>query len=587
MAEPIGVLVADDEPRQRRGLAALIRSLRPGYRVYEAKNGKEALKLVRESAPEIVFTDIQMPLASGLEFLEAVGRLQQVQPKVVLVSVYSEFSYAQQALRLGAKDYLLKPVRPEQLSDVLEKLEKQLHREQARSAGGRRTHPAGWPEPAGGAAGLSGPEPDAGARDAAASVQQRREAEPESLASRLYGEHLLYKWMTAGDLTGCERAEWERRFRMAGRGCVLVLETAEPAGAASDSAGGKPAHPAEWRGMLRQTALRALAAHADAAAAAPEHEPRRLYIAAAWKDGCRSDEAIGKLREAVQRLARLYGRTVGAGIGRETPQLEREAHASCRSALEALDRLFYAPPGTWLAADAAGAAERREERAPLDAVRDADALELAAAACDEPRAAELLTASLERIAASGTPPMRAKLAAAQLLLGCMKRTESALDEADSRELSERIERQIMACPSWAEVKAAAELLLRDLIGRLKVSRQSRSELIMRKCREYIDAHLHESLGLESVAQRFYYNPSYFSILFKQHAGMPFSEYLVQTRMRKARELLLQTNFRVADIARRVGYRDTKYFNKVFRKMFLCSPDEFRRMFALRMEAGDG
>ena len=141
MAEPIGVLVADDEPRQRRGLAALIRSLRPGYRVYEAKNGKEALKLVRESAPEIVFTDIQMPLASGLEFLEAVGRLQQAQPKVVLVSVYSEFSYAQQALRLGAKDYLLKPVRPEQLSDVLEKLEKQLHREQARSAGGRRTHP--------------------------------------------------------------------------------------------------------------------------------------------------------------------------------------------------------------------------------------------------------------------------------------------------------------------------------------------------------------------------------------------------------------------------------------------------------------
>jgi len=132
MAEPIGVLVADDEPRQRRGLAALVRSLRPQYRVYEAKNGREALKLVREAAPDIVFTDIQMPLASGLEFLEAVSRSQSAKPKVVLVSVYSEFRYAQQALWLGAKDYLLKPVRPEHLSEVLEQLERQIGREKER-----------------------------------------------------------------------------------------------------------------------------------------------------------------------------------------------------------------------------------------------------------------------------------------------------------------------------------------------------------------------------------------------------------------------------------------------------------------------
>jgi len=584
MAEPIGVLVADDEPRQRRGLAALIRSLRPGYRVYEAKNGKEALRLVRESAPEIVFTDIQMPLASGLEFLEAVSRLRQAQPKVVLVSVYSEFSYAQQALRLGAKDYLLKPVRPEQLSDVLEKLEKQLCRERdARDQA--MTQDAAFPESVGGTGAASRPESEAGLPGHAAAAA-RPTAGPEALASRLYGEHLLFRWMTAGDLTDDERAEWDRRFRLAGRGCVLILETADPAGAETDPSGGGTFRSAEWRGMLRQTALRALAPYADAAAAAPDYEPGRLYLAAAWKAGCRPEEALGRLRDAVKRLARLYGCTVGAGIGRETLHLEREAHESCRGALAALDRLFYAQPGTWLDAVGPGDAQRREDAAPLSAVRDADTLELAAAACDEPLAMKLLEAALWKIAAASPPPLRAKLAAAQLLLGCMKRTESALDAADSRELSERIDQQIMASRSWAEVKAAAEQLLRDLISQLKAARQSRSELIMRKCREYIDTHLHENLGLESVAQRFYYNPSYFSILFKQHAGMPFSEYLVQARMRKARELLLGTKLRVADIACRVGYKDTKYFNRVFRRMFLCSPDEFRRMFAMRRDAGD-
>ncbi|OUM94122.1 MAG: hypothetical protein A9Z00_00370 [Thermobacillus sp. ZCTH02-B1] len=578
LAEPIGVLVADDEPRQRRGLAALIRSLRPAYRVYEARNGKEALKLVRESAPEFVFTDIQMPLASGLEFLEAVGRLPQGRPKVVLVSVYSEFSYAQQALRLGAKDYLLKPVRPEQLADVLEKLEEQLVRERERSPAEQK-----WRVP-GTAAGREAVQ--GSAEDARHEADHaRRPAAPDTVASRLYAEHLLHKWMASGELTAGEREEWESRFGLAGPGRVILLETSGPGGGTPEPSDGGFVREEEWRGMLRQTALRALASYADAAASAPDHEPGRLYIAAAWKTGCSPAEALGRLRDAVQRLARVYGRTVGAAIGREVPRIERDAHESYRNAIEALDRLFYARPGTWLDAGVPGDAKQHADVGPLPSARDIDALEEAAASCDEAKAAGLLAEALDRIARSGPPPMRAKLAAMQLLLGCMQRTEFVLDEADSRELSERIERQILASPSWADVKAAAERLLCDLICRLKVSRQSRIELIMRKCREYIDAHLHENLGLEAVAQRFYYNPSYFSILFKQHAGMPFSEYLAQARMRKARELLLNTNLRVAEIACRVGYKDTKYFNKVFRKMFLCSPDEFRRMFAARHEAG--
>ncbi len=102
---------------------------------------------------------------------------------------------------------------------------------------------------------------------------------------------------------------------------------------------------------------------------------------------------------------------------------------------------------------------------------------------------------------------------------------------------------------------------------------------MQKCREFVEDNLHEDLGLEMIAQRFFYNPSYFSILFKNNFGISFTDFLVKTRMQKARSLLLQSDLKVVDIARQVGYKDIKYFNKVFKKMFLYSPEEFRRMFS--------
>ena len=113
--EIIRAILADDEGIILKGLKKLIDWERLGIRIVgEAGDGKEALELMREKKPQLVISDIAMPGLSGLELLKEIGR-QGLEAKVIFVSGYQEFSYAQDAVRYGAVDYLLKPVEREEL----------------------------------------------------------------------------------------------------------------------------------------------------------------------------------------------------------------------------------------------------------------------------------------------------------------------------------------------------------------------------------------------------------------------------------------------------------------------------------------
>ena len=117
------ILVVDDEPRHRLGLVNMLRTLRPQYEILEAKNGKDALAAVANASVKIVITDIQMPVLDGLEFLEAVHTVGK-NVKVIILSGYAYFEYAQTALRLGAFDFVLKPVNKIKVDEMLLKVEK-------------------------------------------------------------------------------------------------------------------------------------------------------------------------------------------------------------------------------------------------------------------------------------------------------------------------------------------------------------------------------------------------------------------------------------------------------------------------------
>lgn len=115
-------LIVEDERLIRRNLIKKITGLNlPLALIGEAANGLEAIRIIQENCPDIVITDIIMPQCDGLELTEY---LYQNYPsvKVMILSGYSDFNYAQKAIRFSVKDYLLKPTTPEALSAALQKL---------------------------------------------------------------------------------------------------------------------------------------------------------------------------------------------------------------------------------------------------------------------------------------------------------------------------------------------------------------------------------------------------------------------------------------------------------------------------------
>jgi two-component system response regulator YesN len=125
----LGLLIADDEDMVRKIVAGAVNceALQLGP-VQEARTGLEAVSLARQMRPDIILMDVKMPGMNGLEATRLI-RTELPQVKVVFLTAYDEFAYSQEALRLGASDYLLKPVRPAALVVVLTRLQGQIHLE--------------------------------------------------------------------------------------------------------------------------------------------------------------------------------------------------------------------------------------------------------------------------------------------------------------------------------------------------------------------------------------------------------------------------------------------------------------------------
>lgn len=117
----INLLIAEDEDRVRTGLKHFIKENADFVEnVYCAENGRQALDMIILYRPEVMILDIKMPKKNGIEVMRD-AKAAGVMPKTIIISGYDEFDYAQQALRFGAIDYLLKPCRS---TDILKAVKK-------------------------------------------------------------------------------------------------------------------------------------------------------------------------------------------------------------------------------------------------------------------------------------------------------------------------------------------------------------------------------------------------------------------------------------------------------------------------------
>ena len=116
------VLLVDDEPFIVQGLSLLLDWEKEGCEIAAtAQNGKEALAYLRSNKVDLIIADIKMPEMTGLELLETIRREQVSDAYFVILSGYSDFSYAQQAIRYSCMDYVLKPVEKDVLTEIIRK----------------------------------------------------------------------------------------------------------------------------------------------------------------------------------------------------------------------------------------------------------------------------------------------------------------------------------------------------------------------------------------------------------------------------------------------------------------------------------
>lgn len=122
------VLVVEDEIRIRKGMANLIENHTEHTVVGEAQNGKEGMEMALLYMPDLIITDIRMPVMDGLEMMRRL-REKEGDWHFVILSGYSEFQYAQKAIQYGVDDYLIKPLAPDDVIELLDTIEQRVKKE--------------------------------------------------------------------------------------------------------------------------------------------------------------------------------------------------------------------------------------------------------------------------------------------------------------------------------------------------------------------------------------------------------------------------------------------------------------------------
>lgn len=115
------ILICDDEVIILQGIQRILEGLYSDLEIKTADNGMDGYKLIAVWEPDVVITDIRMPVMDGLAMMEKAAA-EGISPRCIIISAYRDFEYARTAIRCGVEDYIVKPVNRFELADCVQKL---------------------------------------------------------------------------------------------------------------------------------------------------------------------------------------------------------------------------------------------------------------------------------------------------------------------------------------------------------------------------------------------------------------------------------------------------------------------------------
>lgn len=523
------ILLVDDEQLHLSGLSHIIKSHYTSLQLKCAGSAREALAVLTEFPADIILTDIEMPVISGLELIQELHR-RSVSSKIIIVSAHDKFAYAQRAVELGMVSYLLKPFTPESIYAAIDKALLLIQEERDRLQADRllqekldNTIPFYLNHLLNK---LSCTEPDPGEMDFLHDIfvpsnpflllfthmdrpltNEIRSDFPLFIRQSLthFGKGLSFLSTEEAD-TFCTILQLNGNAgNQTDRLVTEYLNSLEYdyAGLTFEVSGQYPAFPTPFHEAFRQMARIASLHYFEPLERAVSIRDRKLPLEAP------AGSAAAILKEVTEQLPVLIRQ-----------QKKKEAAYS----LQSLFRSGLIPPGH-------PAPSKKDF---MDAVK---------------KLTEQLFDLLLRVHSS------------QENISFLNQTLNA----------------VAASSSIVQTGRLLSSAVCGLTDRLQTASDMDRLSVMDDCMKYIGAHYNEELSLETVAARYYFNPSYFSTLFHACTNQSFSEYLTSIRLSQSTRLLTTTRMKVYEIASSVGYNDCAYFNRVFKKEFGISPEKYRKL----------
>ncbi|WP_261381505.1 helix-turn-helix domain-containing protein [Paenibacillus cremeus] len=493
------MVIADDESLARVNLSCMIKDMEASWQIVgEATNGEELLTLVAQHQPNIAIVDIRMPKLNGLD---AVQRGKSLSPftKWVILSGYSDFGYAQQALALGVSAYLLKPVDPVELERTVQLIYKD-------------------------------------------------NKEYISLLNQQFENNL------SALCNGLTSIEHEEQDSLLHRGSFLAwtfhLDAARPASFVTDM-------EVELYKELRQMMGKHLIFGMNLALLALQNGD--LAAIAVW-DPDKGDEGkrrcydfFGDIEKIISRYRTAYMTMTVLQSG------ECQGFKALNGQLQQLQQWSHL-------------------RAVCGIGRSLDYTELLRVAQlpDQLEAARLLCAIGNHLQDwmclnyhNAVSELEALLQKTPLMGA--EQTKQAVRLFISIAIGIRLPEDLTVPRIIEALRQYGEKVLRDT----NTKEPSSVDLITQVI-QYIEQHYMDDIGIGQIAGQLNVSANYLSALFHKKTGVMFVKYLTRIRMNKAKELLMNTNLQVRQVAEQVGYYSTRHFTKLFTQTFATYPSDYRK-----------
>lgn len=525
----IKLLIVDDEPLVQIGIKSMLNWADFGIEICgTADNGVNALKLIEEYSPEIVITDIRMPIMNGLELAKVCSETYGRIPLFIILTSYEEFSLIKEALSYHVLDYLVKleldvPSLTQAVNQALERL-------------------------------------------AELQITETKQGQDRPLLQNYHDKffmRLLHNLFDSEEQFDYQVKDLGLDFS-AGLYLAVQCEIHEEAGTDLTQ---------EQLINLYNSSMQMtgdiLSKHIACYTVSLDIKHFSVIFYYSGKESFCPQTLTRALTNARQMVHNYFNVTLTIGIGSayESPMQISESYQEARQAL-ALTSILNP------VADAGQTTPEKIKNTFNISIFRAD-IARGFEEFDTTILHRTLTEIIQLFSANPLRYLQAIDGACNILYLAI----SLLPEGDTTLASifsgySGNYRSIYRMNNVGQVVEWMTVLRDGLCETLKNKRKTYKEHVIMSVQKYIQKHIDERLTLHEVAAVFGLSPNYLSVLFKKTCDIGFNEYITQSKINKAKSLLLEQNMKVYEVADRLGFESAFYFSKVFKKVEGISPRDF-------------